>query len=190
MKRVKILILVFILLISGAVLVSLWLNLRERKISERGSAMPEIAQEDTKMRLEKIHLVEDKQGRRTWELRATSVQQFEEKNIMTLDAVKVTYYAEDGNSFVLSGNKGKFYQDSKNIELIGDVILKSSDGYHLKTNSLSYDHSQKKATSSDPVEIEGDQFHFKGQGMMVDMEAKIFKILSQVKTQWKGGGKG
>jgi hypothetical protein len=55
MKRVKILILVFILLISGAVLVSLWLNLRERKISERGSAMPEIAQEDTKMRLEKIH---------------------------------------------------------------------------------------------------------------------------------------
>jgi lipopolysaccharide export system protein LptC len=45
-------------------------------------------------------------------------------------------------------------------------------------------------TTSDPVEIEGELIRLVGRGMLVDMEAKTFKVLSQVKTQWRGGKKG
>jgi lipopolysaccharide export system protein LptC len=41
-------------------------------------------------------------------------------------------------------------------------------------------------STPDPVEIEGEQIHMTGKGMLVDVEAKTFRILSQVKTHLKG----
>ena len=73
------------------------------------------------------------------------------------------------------------------MELVGDVRLLSSDGYHLRTHSVSYRHADKEVTTSDSVEIEGKEIRVVGKGMQVDMEAKTIKILSQAKTRWKGG---
>ena len=141
------------------------------------------------MRLEKIRFVEDKHGRRTWELEAKQIQQYQDQNLMMLEDVKVTYYSTDGRVFIISGKEGKYYQDSKNMVLVGNVILTSNDGYLLKTHSVSYTHSEKKMTTPDPVQIEGEQLSLVGKGMLVDMEAKTFKVLNQVKMQWRGGGR-
>jgi len=190
MKRVKIAILVLILLIGGIVFVTLWVNLKGEKASKEGEVPPKISTDGADARLEKIRFVEDKHGQKTWELEAKSIQQYQGQNIMLLEEVKVTLFTKEGQSFIISGNQGKVYQDSKNMELVGDVVLTSSDGYRLKTHSIFYHHSEKKVTTSDPVEIEGEQIRLVGKGMWVDMEAKIFKVLNQVKTQWRGGKKG
>ena len=142
------------------------------------------------MRLEKIRFVEDKHGQKTWELEAKSIQQYQDQNIMELEDVKVTFYTKEGRTFIISGNRGKVYQDSKNMELVGDVVLTSSDGYRMKTHSMSYHHLEKKVTTSDPVAIEGKEIQLVGKGMLVDMEAKTIKVLNQVKTRWKGGEEG
>jgi LPS export ABC transporter protein LptC len=123
-------------------------------------------------------------------LEAKSIQQYQDQNLMVVEEVKMTLFSKEGRTFTISGNQGKVYQDSKNMELLGDVVLTSSDGYRLKTHSISYHHSDKKVTTPDPVEIEGEQIRVEGKGMWVDMEGKIFKVLSQVKTHWKGGRKG
>jgi lipopolysaccharide export system protein LptC len=44
-------------------------------------------------------------------------------------------------------------------------------------------------STADPVEIDGEQIRLTGRGMLVNVEAKTFKILSQVKTQLRGGKK-
>lgn len=194
MRRVKIAILISIVLVGGIVLLRLWVNLRERKAFEKLSEVPKISTDgaDTRAdtRLEKIHLVEDKQGQKTWELEATSAQQYQDQNMLVLKDVKVTFFSKEGRVFFLSGKEGKVYQDSKNMEIFGDVVLTSDDGYSLKTQSISYNHKENKARTSDPVEIEGEQLRLEGRGMLVDMEAKTFKVLSQVKTRWRGGRKG
>jgi LPS export ABC transporter protein LptC len=186
MKRVKFAILISILLIGGIVLVSLWANLRARKASEALEKLPKVSTGGADMRLEKIRFVEDKDGEKTWELEAKSVRQYQEQNIMVLEDVKVTFYAKEGRIVYLTGKQGKVYQDSKNVDLLGDVVLTSSDGYELKTHSASYRHLEKIVSTSDPVEIEGDQIRLTGKGMLVNMEAKTFKILSDVKTQLRG----
>jgi LPS export ABC transporter protein LptC len=190
MKKAKVAILISIVSIGLLVLVSLWVNLKEKKASEKGEVPPEISTDGADARLEKIQFVEDKHGRKTWELEAKSIQQYQGQNILLLEEVKMTVFTKEGRSFVISGNQGKVYQDSKNMELVGDVVLTSSDGYQLKTRSVSYHHLEKKVTTQDSVEIEGEQIRLVGKGMMVDMEAKIFKVLNQVKTQWRGGKKG
>jgi LPS export ABC transporter protein LptC len=186
MKKAKFVILLSIVLIGGIVLVSLWANLRARKASEAVEKLPKVFTGGADMRLEKIRFVEDKHGQKTWELEAKSVHQYQEQNIMVLEDVRVTFYAKEGRTIYLTGKQGKVYQDSKNVELVGDVVLTSSDGYQLKTHSVSYRHLEKIVSTSDPVEIDGEQLRLTGKGMWVDIEGKTFKILSHVKTQLRG----
>ncbi|MCJ7704490.1 MAG: LPS export ABC transporter periplasmic protein LptC [Desulfobacterales bacterium] len=191
LKKTKIAIMLSILLIGGVVLVSLWVNLQERKkMLEEAEKVPNISTDGADQRLEKIRFVEEKHGKKTWELEAKAIYQYQGQNILLLEDVKVIYYAKDGRSFTLSGDKGKVHQDSKDMELVGNVILTSTDGYRLKTQSMTYQHLSKQVRTPDPVEFEGEQIHLTGKGMLVDMEAKTFKVLSQAKTQWKGGKKG
>jgi LPS export ABC transporter protein LptC len=189
MRKTKIVILLLIVLIGGIVLVSLWANLRARKAWETREKVPKVSTGGADMQLKKIRFVEDKQGQKTWELEAESVNQYQEQNMMVLENVKVTFYAKEGRIIYLTGKQGKVYQDSKNIDLSGDVVLTSSDGYQLKTDSASYRHSEKIVSTGDPVEIDGEQIRLTGKGMLVDVEAKTFKILSQVKTHLRGGKK-
>ncbi|MFB3883906.1 MAG: LPS export ABC transporter periplasmic protein LptC [Thermodesulfobacteriota bacterium] len=190
MRKLKFAILISIVLIGGIVLVMLWGNLNEEKPSKEEEAPLKISTEGADARLEKIRFVEEKQGQKTWELEAKSIQQYQDQNVMVVEEVKMTLFSKEGRTFVISGNQGKVYQDSKNMELLGNVVLASSDGYQLKTHSISYHHSDRKVTSPDPVEIEGEQIRVEGKGMWVDMEGKVFRVLSQVKTRWKGGRKG
>ncbi len=186
MNRLKLSILVLIVLIGGIVLFSLWANFQEKKASEAVETLPKVSTGGADMRLEKIRFVEDKHGRKTWELEAKQVQQYQEQNVLVLEDVKVTFYTKEGHPLFLTGKHGKVYQDSKNVDLVGDVVLTTSDGYQLKTHAVSYRHSEKIVSTSNPVEIEGEQIKLTGKGMVVNIEAKTFKILSQVKTQLRG----
>ncbi len=187
MRRIKIAILASMVLIGLLVGTRIWSNFQAKKAVEERSVPEASVQGPADARLEKIRFVEDQGGRKTWELEATTVEQYQDQNVMVLENATVTFFMKDGRSFVLSGKQGKVYQDSKNMELTGDVVLTSNDGYRLKTHSIFYDDSKKKVTTSDPVEIEGEQLHLTGRGMLVDMEAKTFRILSGVRTRLRGG---
>lgn len=186
MRKTKVVILLLIVLVGGLVFVSLQANLRARKASEAVGKLRDVSTGGADMQLKKVRFVEDKQGQKTWELEAESVQQYQEQNMMVLEDVKVTFYAKEGRIIYLTGKQGKVYQDSKNVDLLGDVVLTSSDGYQLKTHSASYRHSEKVVSTPDPVEIDGEQIRLTGKGMLVDVEAKTFRILSQVRTQLRG----
>ena len=186
MRKTKVVILLLIVLVGGLVFVSLRANLRARKASEAVEKLRDVSTGGADMQLKKIRFVEDKQGQKTWELEAESVQQYQEQNMMVLEDVKVTFYAKEGRIIYLTGKQGKVYQDTKNVDLLGDVVLTSSDGYQLKTHSASYRHSERTVSTPDLVEIDGEQIRLTGKGMLVDVEAKTFKILSQVKTQLRG----
>ena len=186
MKKAKIIILLSILMIGGIVLASLWANLRERRASEAVEKVPKASTGGADMRLEKVRFMEDKHGQKTWELEAKSVHRYEGQNMMVLEDVKLTFYAKEGRIFYLTSKQGKVYQDSKNVDLTGDVVLTSNDGYSLKTQSASYRDADKIVSTPDPVEIEGEQLRMTGKGMVVNVEAKTFRILSQVKTQLRG----
>ena len=140
--------------------------------------------------LEKIRFVEEKHGKKTWELEAKSIQQYQEEDLMVVEEIKLTFYTEDGRCFTLSGRQGKVNPSTKNMSLVGDVLLTSDDGYRLKTHSVAYHHQERKVTTADPVEIEGSQVRLTGRGMLVDVEAQTFKILNEVKTRLRKGEQG
>ncbi len=184
-RRVKWILLVFIGLSIVGVGGLLWVNLRDQMKKGDPAETPKLG-ENIEQKLEKIRFVEEKKGKIHWELEANTIHQYQKENILLLEEVKLIYYSADGRMITLSGDRGKVYQDSKNVELMGKVVLTTSDHYQLKTNSLFYDHLKKKVTSSDPVELEGREIRLEGQGISISLEDKIFKVLHQVKTRWKG----
>lgn len=189
MKRIKIAILLSIGLIVMVVSLSLWVHFRGKKPSEE-TQLPKIAFEGADSRIEKIHFVEEKHGQKTWELEAKAIQQYPGQNVMVLEDVKLSYFAKDGQTFTVSGEQGKVYQDTKNMELAGNVIVTSNKGYQLKTHSIAYNHQERKIRTPDTIELDSDQIWLKGRGVLVDMEAQTVKVFYEVRTQWKAGKKG
>ncbi len=191
MKRLKIAMLLSLFLLGGVVGVSLWVNLRERNQTlERTEAHGVISTEGADQRLEKIHFVEEKHGQKIWELEAKTLSHYQEENVLLLEDVKVVYYSKEGRIYTLTGHQGKIHQVTKDMELAGNVTFTSAEGYRLTTHSVSYQHSKKQVQTSDPIQLEGEQIHLTGIGMLIDLDSKTFKVLGQVKTQWKGGRKG
>ncbi len=191
LKKVKMAIALSLLLVGGVVLVSLWVNLRERdRRLENAETGGVISTGGADQRLEKIHFVEEKHGQKIWELEAKSLSQYQDQNLLLLEEVTVIYYSKDGRTYLLNGNRGKVHQETKDMELVGNVKFTSAEGYQLTTHSISYQHSNRRVKTSDPIELEGEQIHLTGVGMVIDLEARTFKVLGQVKTQWKGGRKG
>jgi len=190
MKRAKLLLLLSIVVIAGVIAFTLWNNLKEKRVVEENEKLPQVSTGGADVRVEKIHFVEDKEGRKTWELEAKVAQQYQGEDLLVVEQVKVTFYAKDGRTFTISGNQARVRQNSKDMELSGDVLLTSSDGYQLKTQKLTYNHAEKKVTTSDPVEIDGELFRLVGRGMLVDFGERRFRVLHQVRTLLKGGLRG
>jgi lipopolysaccharide export system protein LptC len=135
--------------------------------------------------LEDIHYVETKGKKKEWELRAKSGQHFREADYTTLEDLAVTFYGEEGRTITLKGNKGSM-KERKEIKVWGDVVITSSDGYRVATNSLRYDSAKQQITTEDPVILEGKGVEVRGVGLVVDLKTKKISILRKVQTVIKG----
>ena len=148
MKRIKIAILISIGLIVLVVSLSLWVHYRGRKPPEEVK-LPKIAFEGADSRIEKIHFVEEKQGQKTWELEAKAMQQYQGQNVMILEDVKLTFFSEGWpNLYGYLESRGRSIRTRKTWNLEGNVVVTSSEGYRLKTHSMTYNHQEKKDPDS------------------------------------------
>jgi LPS export ABC transporter protein LptC len=135
--------------------------------------------------LEDIHYVETKRKTKEWELWAKSGQHYIQEDYSTLNDLTVTFYAEGGRVITLKGDKGSMRQ-KKEIKVWGDVVITSSDGYRVATNSLRYDRDQQRITTEDPVVLEGKGVQVKGVGLVVDLKTKKISILRKIQTVING----
>jgi LPS export ABC transporter protein LptC len=134
--------------------------------------------------LEDIHYVETKGKRKEWELKAKSGQHFREADFTTLEDLAVTFYTEDGRIITMKGKKGSM-KEKKEIKVWGDVVITSSDGYRVTTNSLRYERDKQQITTEDPVMLDGKGVQVKGVGLVADLKTKKISILRKVQTEIK-----
>jgi LPS export ABC transporter protein LptC len=155
---------------------------------EEEEIIPEVKKEANTaadLTLQDIHYVETKGKKKEWELRAKSGQHFREADFTTLEDLAVTFYGDQGRIITLKGNKGSM-KEKKEIKVWGDVVITSSDGYRVATNSLRYDREQQQITTEDPVMLEGKGVEVTGVGLVVDLKTKKISILRKVQTVIKG----
>ena len=97
----------------------------------------------------------------------------------------VTFYAEEGRIITLRGDEGSM-KGRKEIEVRGDVVITSSDGYRVTTDSLRYEEEQQRISTEDPITLQGKGLQVKGVGVVVDLKTKKLFILRKVQTVIEG----
>ncbi|OGP54157.1 MAG: LPS export ABC transporter periplasmic protein LptC [Deltaproteobacteria bacterium RBG_13_52_11] len=155
---------------------------------EEEETIPEVKKDaaaTADLTLEDIHYVETKGKKKEWELKAKTGQHFRQDDYTILQDLTVTFYAEGGRTITLKGGKGSM-KGRKEIEVWEDVVITSSDGYRVETNSLRYDNEKQQITTEDPVMLEGKGVQVRGVGAVVDLKTKKISILRKVQTVIKG----
>src|ERR1043166_7290253 len=92
-------------------------------------------------RLKQIHLQEQGRDGSRWQLDAEYSETFEEQNKTTMKKVivkvdRVVKGDTTPRSWSVTGDEGDLNQETKDVQLRGNVVLVSSDGLRLETDRL------------------------------------------------------
>src|SRR5258708_38564263 len=160
-------------------------------------ALPtEPAASNADYRLKQVHLQEQGRDGSRWQLDAEYSETFEEQNKTTMKKVTVKVDQpskgdQASRSWTVTGDEGDLNQETKNVELRGNVVLISSDGLRLETDRLRWDAEAQRAWTEDPVVIYRAGAVVRGTGF----ESKVAEEISSIKgrgraTFKKGTGVG
>jgi len=170
---------IIILVSMGLVALMAWRTLAPPERRDVPAAVPATSAD---LKLDRLRYTETREGKKEWELEATTAQYFKEENSVILDQVKATFFGKNGETYILRGEKGKFNTRTKAMEVFGGIELDSSDGYHLRTKSLKYQAERRELSTSDPIEMNGPRIRVEGIGLIVELDRQRLKVLHQVTT--------
>lgn len=145
--------------------------------------------QDVEQVMRGVHSVETTEGRQEWELWAEEGVAFKNKNLWELRRVRVLLFSDDGVQFNVEGDIGKIETQTKNLQVSGNVITRSSNGYLFKTETVSYYSKQRQMESPGTVEMtgprdsKGNRLRLQGVGLTADLKSSQMRILEKVKAQ-------
>jgi LPS export ABC transporter protein LptC len=126
--------------------------------------------------------VQTKDGIREWRLTAGSAHFSKQHNQTRLENVTFTYFTKDQKQVVMTGKEGSFNTESLDVELCGNVEIKTDEGYEFRAPSVKYVAKVKEIRSSDEVMFKGNQLQVIGKGMRVFISQGKLIIMSTVQA--------
>lgn len=188
-KKINHLRLLFLVIIGGfiiAISTVIYINVKLKSITKAPKSIIKLSKNVPDLRLENVHYEKTKKGKIEWEIEAKVAHHYQGKDLLTLDGVKMLYYGGEKRTVIIKGKQGRIKPSTKDVELLGEVFIKSSDGYELRTNSLKYSAKTSTITTGDRVTILGKKFSISGVGMKLDIKQDRLSILHAVQTTIKG----
>lgn len=132
--------------------------------------------------LQDIDYTHIEDGRARWRLVAQQVERQSASGVLGLIGPQLNFYDEQGEAKgSLQSDKGEVSDDYQRVRLRGDVVLKSSAGYTLYTESLDYDHTTQKATTVAHVRMVAEGLHLEGNGMVFYLQQERLLLNADVK---------
>lgn len=144
--------------------------------------------EQVRVQIEKIRYSGTKAGHVEWELEADSAKRSKDEDLTLLENVRVTFYARDSTSYVLTADEGRFMENSGEMMVSGNVVVRSSsgDGYTIKTSSLTYFVNARKITTDERVNMTSRGIDLEGTGLVVLVDKNSFRLLRNVRAVFRG----
>jgi LPS export ABC transporter protein LptC len=143
-------------------------------------------------RLKQIHLQEQGRDGSRWQLDAEYSETFEEQNKTTMKKVivKVDQVVKGDTtprSWTVTGDEGDLNQETKDVQLRGNVVLVSSDGLRLETDRLNWDADEQRAWTQGPVVIYRSGAVVHGTGFESRVAEEVTNIKGRVRATFKRG---
>jgi LPS export ABC transporter protein LptC len=155
----------------------------------RDTSREDTSKSEAEQLMRGVHLVETSEGEKEWELWADEALAFKAEQKWTLENVKAIFFGKDGVFFTVTGDAGLVEPQSKNMQVRGNVVTRSSNGYVFKTNEVIYTSHTRSLLSPEHIDMlgpkdkNGNPLSLQGHGMNADLNESRIRIASQVRAE-------
>lgn len=143
-------------------------------------------------RLKQVRLQETGRDGSRWQLDAEYSETFQEQHTTAMRKVTIkvnepSKSASSSRSWTVTGDEGELNQETKNVELRGNVVLVSSDGLRLETERLRWDADAQRAWTDKPVTIYRAGTVVRGTGFESRVTEETTSVKGRVRAIFKRG---
>lgn len=145
---------------------------------------------ENQQKLQGVHFVESRSGTRDWELFAESAETTQNQGGWKLKNVRALFYNNDRVDFTVTGQQGEIESaESKNLNIKGNVVTRSANGYTFKSESVSYLAKERLIKTPDPIQMlgppddRGKGLVLTGVGMDASVDENLMKINHKVSAK-------
>lgn len=143
-------------------------------------------QQTTVVTIKNAYLVEDKQGKKNWELTAETMEVDAVKQENNLTGVKGKLFLENGSIVNLSADKGVLYLKNKDVQLMGNVLVTTSQAEQLVAKELKFTNVDSLITATGEVVITKPGMVAKADKVTADRSFEQIKLMGNALVR-KGG---
>jgi LPS export ABC transporter protein LptC len=136
------------------------------------------------IRMEKFALRDTQRQQTRWEILADAAQVDPQANTTTLDGVHLTLFSPSHGTIQVRARQGVIQNQSKNMQVCGDVRLVMGEEFSLTTECLQWFAGEQTLAADTPVTIEMGDFHIEGQGFRGWIAEERFEVHEQVFARW------
>ena len=142
-------------------------------------------------RLKQVRLQETARDGSRWQLDAEYSETFEEQNTTAMKKVTIKVdqpsktTSATSRSWTVTGDEGELNQETKDVELRGNVVLVSSDGLRLETEQLRWDAEAQRAWTNEPVTIYRAGTVVRGTGFESRVAEEASSVKGRVRATFK-----
>jgi LPS export ABC transporter protein LptC len=149
---------------------------------EPGKALLNIMSDRVDLQVRNVHYTEVGESGMKWEITADTARYQKRENMAFFDKLTVRLVTKDGKTFVMTGDRGRFNTESRDIEIDGNVGIVSENGDRFTTERIQYRNVDKVMETDRPVVMENKSVRVSGVGMIFSLDGQKLTILSQVRA--------
>lgn len=177
MPKLRRLLALLIVLAVVALSVTVWQKVRQQSPEELLAALPK----QIDLALDQLHYTQNENGQRSWTLDADKAEYQREQSQAVLSKVRMQFYhAGEAGDIQLTAEHGLLQQKTGQVEVWGQVVVKTERGEQLFTERLQYDHQQRQLTSAEPIRMLAKQMELTGTGLQIDIESGRLEVNNDV----------
>jgi LPS export ABC transporter protein LptC len=138
-----------------------------------------------------VHLLEMEGDKRMWEADADRIEVFEDTNTIRISKlrrqIQLVLY-RDQDTLTCYANAAEIDNQSREVEVRGDLMAQAKDGTTLWTDSVRWLPESKRLLTDRQVTIRRQGLLVQGLGMEADLTLEEVKILSDISSQFEVSG--
>lgn len=174
------------LVMVGALVVVISVFVMYRRGADEVRDMIASVQPGADISISSVQHVATRDGKTEWRLNADSAFLMDQKKEAVFESPSITFFTENRQQVHLTALEGSVMTDSNDIEVHGDVVLKS-DEYRMETQKLNYQHEKRVFSANVPVHINGSEFDLQADSVSFDLKKNQAVFQGHVKGSFGEG---
>jgi LPS export ABC transporter protein LptC len=184
-KRSLVVSLLSAVVIAGIAL-TLWINIR----NEPEKAVLKIMSDKVDLQVRNVRFTEVGDSGMKWEITAESARYEKKENRAFFEKLSVRLLTKDGETFIMTGDRGEYNTASQDMQIEGHVVIVSDNGDRFTTERLRYRNAEKLIETDLPVVMENRMVRISGLGMVLSIDEKKVTLLSEIVGRYGGRPRG